>query len=231
MSIIDDWKGKAASYLEDVEKKKDELIEKAATIRREYDESQRRKTEDWIYKKEAELKELEKTLKKREEIIRQNELKLKKKFFARFIGVTAGLSVIGFFALAAFTATTETGKHSLTTQAVNTETILPPPKSSEPYSPKESAVYIPLSVPSDSKAQFFVLEKGGTGAQRTIVTKRVGSSGTSYSKRLYNCTDSTVKYLGTGDSLDAMAASSADPNMGPIVQGSIAYYVGVEACK
>lgn len=89
----------------------------------------------------------------------------------------------------------------------------------------------PLSIPSDSKAQFFVLEKGGSGAQRTIVTKRVGSSGTSYSKRLYNCADSTVKYLGTGDSLAAMAASRADPNMGPIVQGSIAYYVGVEACK
>ncbi len=89
----------------------------------------------------------------------------------------------------------------------------------------------PLSVPPDSKAQFFVLEKGGRGDQRTIVTKRVGSSGTSYSKRLYNCTDSTVKYLGTGDSLADMAASMADPNMGPIVQGSIAYYVGIEACK
>ncbi|MGQ0529943.1 MAG: hypothetical protein ACT4PG_09055 [Panacagrimonas sp.] len=88
-----------------------------------------------------------------------------------------------------------------------------------------------LSVPSDSKAQFFVLEKGGKGAERTIVTKRVGPSGTSYSKRLYNCTDGTVKYLGTGDSLAEMASSKADPNMGPIVQGSIAYYVGVEACK
>ncbi len=88
-----------------------------------------------------------------------------------------------------------------------------------------------LSVPSDSKAQYFVLEKGGKGAERTIVTKRVGTSGTSYSKRLYNCTDSTVKYLGTGDSLAKMAASRADPNMGPIVNGTIAYYVGVEACK
>lgn len=89
----------------------------------------------------------------------------------------------------------------------------------------------PLNVPSDSKAQFFVLEKGGSGSQRTIVTKRVGSSGTSYSKRIYNCTDSTVKYLGTGDSSEAMHKSNPDPNMGPIVQGSIAYYVGLEACK
>lgn len=58
-----------------------------------------------------------------------------------------------------------------------------------------------LSVPSDPKAQYFVLEKGGKGAERTIVTKRVGPSGISYSKRLYNCKNRTVKYLGTGDSM------------------------------
>ena len=89
----------------------------------------------------------------------------------------------------------------------------------------------PIVVPSDPKAQFFVLEKGGSGPERTIVTKRVGSSGTSYSKRLYNCKNSTVKYLGTGDSLTEMASSRADQNMGSIVEGSIAYFVGVEACK
>ncbi|WP_440940551.1 hypothetical protein [Immundisolibacter sp.] len=89
----------------------------------------------------------------------------------------------------------------------------------------------PLSVPSDPKAEFFVLEKGGSGSERTIVAKRVGPSGTSYSKRLYNCSDSTVKYLGTGDSLAEMASSKPGPSMGPIVKGSIAYYVGIEACK
>ena len=61
--MIDDWKGKAAGYLEDVGKKKDELIEKAATLKMEHDENQRKKIEDWVYKKEAELKELEQTLK------------------------------------------------------------------------------------------------------------------------------------------------------------------------
>lgn len=93
------------------------------------------------------------------------------------------------------------------------------------------AAETPLSVPSDPKARFFVLEKGGSGSERTIVTKRVGSSGTSYSKRLYNCSNSTVKYLGTGDSLDAMRKSMPDSNMGPIVEGSIADYIGLEACK
>ena len=89
----------------------------------------------------------------------------------------------------------------------------------------------PLIVPSDPKAKFFVLEKEGSGAERTIVTKRVGPSGSSYSKRLYNCKNRTVKYLGTGDSLAEMDSSKPDPSMGPIVKGSIAYFVGLEACK
>jgi len=93
------------------------------------------------------------------------------------------------------------------------------------------AAETPLSVPSDPKAQFFILEKGGSGSERTIVTKRVGSSGSNYSKRLYNCSNFTVKYLGTGDSLEAMSKSKPDANMSPIVQGSIAYYIGIEACK
>lgn len=88
----------------------------------------------------------------------------------------------------------------------------------------------PFTVPSDAKANFYVLEKGGQGNERTIVTKRAGPSGISYSKRLYNCADHTVKYLGTGDSLAAMAVSAADPAMVPIVEGSIAYYVGLQAC-
>jgi len=88
----------------------------------------------------------------------------------------------------------------------------------------------PFTIPSDSKANFYVLEKGGQGNERTIVTKREGPSGVSYSKRLYNCAEHTVKYLGTGDSLAAMTASAADPAMAPIVEGSIAYYVGLQAC-
>ncbi len=88
-----------------------------------------------------------------------------------------------------------------------------------------------LYVPSDSKATFTVLERSGSGNERTITTKRVGSSGTSYSRRLYNCADRTVKYLGSGETLEQMNASQPDPRMGPIVSGSIADYVGDEACR
>lgn len=99
------------------------------------------------------------------------------------------------------------------------------------YSASALATETPLIVPSDAKAKFYILEKGGSGSERTIVTKRVGPSGTGYSKRLYNCNDKTVKYLGTGDSLEEMGKSNPDPKVSPIVQGSIAFYVGLEACK
>jgi hypothetical protein len=75
----------------------------------------------------------------------------------------------------------------------------------------------PFAVPSDAKANFYVLKKEGQGDERTVVTKREGPSGTSYSKRLYNCVEHTVKYLGAGDSLEAMAVSAADPTMTPIL--------------
>jgi len=89
----------------------------------------------------------------------------------------------------------------------------------------------PLTVPSDPKAQYLILEKGGSGAQRTITTKRRSPSGTSYSRRLYDCSMGTTKYLGTGDTVEEMKSSKPDQNMGHIVEGSIAYYVGLEACR
>jgi hypothetical protein len=88
-----------------------------------------------------------------------------------------------------------------------------------------------LPVPSDAKAQYSVLEVGGAWPKRTIVTRRVGPSGTSYSRRAYDCTHHTVKYLGEGDSLAEMARAKPDQEMAPIVPESIADHVGRAACK
>ncbi len=87
-----------------------------------------------------------------------------------------------------------------------------------------------LRIPTDPKATYTILEVGGEWPDKTITTKRVGSSGTSYSKRLYNCAEHTVKYLGTGDTIADLAKSKPDPRMAPIVPNSIADYVGRQAC-
>ena len=86
-------------------------------------------------------------------------------------------------------------------------------------------------VPTDAKAKYTILDVGGHYPNRTITTKRVGPSGVGYSKRLYNCSENTVKYLGAGDTLADMAHAKADPKMTPIVPESIADYVGRQACK
>ncbi|MFZ3286535.1 MAG: hypothetical protein WA191_06760 [Telluria sp.] len=88
----------------------------------------------------------------------------------------------------------------------------------------------PFRIPTDAKAVYTVLERGGSGNIRTIVTKRDGSSGTSYSQRQYDCDKSTWKYIGTGDTIEQMKASKPDAKMGPIVNESIASYVGGAAC-
>lgn len=112
---------------------------------------------------------------------------------------------------------------------------MPPPttgKQSARENQNESVVSgYEILVPSDPNAQFFVLEKSANGSLRTITTKRVSAINTSYSKRAYDCSTSTVKYIGSGNSWDAMNHSIPDSAMGPIVNESIAYYVGLEACK
>ena len=88
-----------------------------------------------------------------------------------------------------------------------------------------------ISIPTDSRATYTVIQKGSQGVLKTIVTKREGSSGTTFSERLYDCENGTVKYIGTGDTIEQMRSSSPDPNMSPVVDKSIAFYIGKEACK
>ncbi|MEE4675711.1 hypothetical protein V2K57_13255 [Pseudomonas alliivorans] len=93
------------------------------------------------------------------------------------------------------------------------------------------AAETPLPVPSDTKAQYFVLERDTKGNERKITTKRAGPSGTGYSQRLVNCSAGTFKYLGDGETLQEMKASKPDVKMAPLTEGSISSYVAEAACK
>ena len=89
----------------------------------------------------------------------------------------------------------------------------------------------PITIPSDRKADYFVFEKGEWQGMPTLLTKRVGSSGTTYSLRVFDCQSHTAKYLGTGESLAAMRNSRPDPSMYEVLSGSIAYYLWLHACN
>lgn len=88
-----------------------------------------------------------------------------------------------------------------------------------------------LHVPSDPKATYTVLDVGKQDGLVTITTKREGSSGTSFSKRAYDCRSGKVMYLGSGETLEQMESSKPDDHLSPVVDGSIADYVGGQACK
>lgn len=88
-----------------------------------------------------------------------------------------------------------------------------------------------IKIPSDINAEYTVINKGGSKSKPTLTTKRVGSSGINYSKRLFDCQAGLTKYLGTGDTLDEMNKSMPDPQMSELVQGSIAYYQWKYACN
>lgn len=104
-----------------------------------------------------------------------------------------------------------------------------PPSQQSKQSKRSSQGYL-LPIPLEPNVRFYVLEKGGTAARPTMVTKRVGSSGTSYSQKEFDCAAGTWRYLGDGDTLAQMRKSAPAPTMGPVQQGSTAWHQWQHAC-
>lgn len=87
----------------------------------------------------------------------------------------------------------------------------------------------PYAVPSDRGATYTNLSIEGQGRYRKIATQRSGKSGVSYSLREYDCDQERVRYLATGDARDVLQQVKPQA-WAPIVQGSIASYIGGQAC-
>lgn len=92
------------------------------------------------------------------------------------------------------------------------------------------AIGQPYKISSDPTGTYFNLEIDGSGSMRTIVTRREGKSGTSFSKREVDCASRRFRYLGTGDTLAEMKTRKPDPNMGPLTHESISSFVADQAC-
>ena len=94
-----------------------------------------------------------------------------------------------------------------------------------------AATPLRIDVPSDPQASYTVIEVKKIGRRMVeVTTKRERRSAMSYAKRLVDCSSGTFKYLGDGDTLEAMRQSRPSPNMGPLVQGSISFYISTYAC-
>lgn len=90
-----------------------------------------------------------------------------------------------------------------------------------------------VAVPTDPSARYsIVVQDVGLGRRALmVISKRDGSSGTSYSIREVNCLNGTFRYMGEGDTLsEATASVRDDAPMSQLVQGSISYYIVQASC-
>jgi hypothetical protein len=93
----------------------------------------------------------------------------------------------------------------------------------------------PIHVPSDGARYTLVDFTPTTGKRVVVTTKRVGRSGTSFSRRLVDCDDRTFAYVGEGDTLAELEENARrrrrNPDtMGPYVDGSISWHVARVSC-
>jgi hypothetical protein len=64
-----------------------------------------------------------------------------------------------------------------------------------------------------------------------VVSRRDGSSGTSYARREVDCKSNSTRYLGEGDTYaQALETSSTLDPMSRAVEGSISSEIAIQAC-
>ena len=89
-----------------------------------------------------------------------------------------------------------------------------------------------IIVPSDPKAQYFVMERAGDAQKPVWTTRRVGPSGTSFTKRAFYCKTRRVQDLADGDSWAEFINDSRRPDAPYVlVDGSIADVLWRHACS
>lgn len=96
-----------------------------------------------------------------------------------------------------------------------------------------------LPIKSDPNATYWVLDKSKKNGMHVIVTKRIGSTGIGYSKRLIDCSTRKTKYLSTVDGDKGLFYvierlnnhKYQEPRMYPVHNGSIASEVMSHVCS
>jgi hypothetical protein len=80
---------------------------------------------------------------------------------------------------------------------------------------------IPLDIKTDLKGKFYLVEKAGSTDNPTLVIKSVVGDYNDYSKREFDCTAHTVRYLSTGKNLQQMVLIQPESEMSAITPDSI----------
>jgi hypothetical protein len=89
-----------------------------------------------------------------------------------------------------------------------------------------------LNIKTEVKGQYFLVEKtSGTNNLSTLLVKRVTAQRSVYVKREFDCAAKTVRYIGSGESLDEMEKDIADQKAYPVRKNSISAQLSVYACS
>jgi len=90
----------------------------------------------------------------------------------------------------------------------------------------------PIDIKTDLEgAKFFIVEKGGTATNPTVLVKRADAAAKIYYvKREFDCRAHTVKTVGQGESLTEVNKPLKDATMRPIASGSIADQLARHVC-
>lgn len=89
----------------------------------------------------------------------------------------------------------------------------------------------PLQASFDPDAQYSIVSITGSLEDRSVITQRIGLSGTSYSARQFNCVTGKVRLMGSGTSLQDLANAQADDDATPIFKGSLSRTISEVACN
>ncbi|MGE8393391.1 hypothetical protein HFV04_015795 [Pseudomonas sp. BIGb0427] len=87
-----------------------------------------------------------------------------------------------------------------------------------------------LQTSFDQDARYSIVSVSGDPSQRTVITQRVGISGTSYSARQFDCSARTVRFMGSGASLEDLQDAEADNELTPIFKGSLSRAISQVVC-
>ena len=100
-----------------------------------------------------------------------------------------------------------------------------------PAAPLEEAG-TPYSAPADPNVTYSLLSvKPGKGGNIIAMTRRTGSSGTSYSNREIDCGAQLARCIGEGDTREEAEQPSPNPgDMAPLVEGSSTHAAVHAAC-
>ncbi len=88
----------------------------------------------------------------------------------------------------------------------------------------------PIQIDTDLDGDYFIVERSGDGGKPVLVVKRALPDYVYFTKREFDCAAHTVRYLGEGESLDAVAKSEAEAEMGAIEPDSISDQLAKLVC-